>query len=125
VEVYELYVETHFSSAHLLKGYPGECARLHGHNWIVRVFVRCSRLNELGMGLDFKDIKKAAKEALQDIDHRLLNDLPAFAGANPTAENIARHVYREVGRRINGPAVSVCRVEISETPTAGAIYREE
>ncbi len=57
-EVYELYVKTHFSAAHSLKGYPGDCARVHGHNWIIEVFVRCTKLNEIGIGIDFRDIKQ-------------------------------------------------------------------
>ena len=123
--IFEVYVNTHFSAAHSLKGYPGDCARTHGHNWAVEVFVRCKELDEIGIGVDFKDIKKAIKDVLQGLDHFNLNDLPAFEKMNPTSENIARFLYQELGRKLNSNAVEVSRVKVSETPGAGASYWEE
>jgi len=124
-EVFEIYVKTHFSAAHRLCGYPGDCSRIHGHNWIIEVFVQCRKLNEIGIGIDFRDVKEATKGVLSSMDHRDLNDLPAFAVDNPTSENIARHVYRELAKRINGEHVRVSKVKVSETPGAGALYWEE
>jgi len=125
VEIFELYITTHFSSAHLLKGHPGECARLHGHNWLIEVFVRCHELNEIGIGIDFKDIKQEVKEVLQTLDHQNLSELPAFEHINPTCENIAKYLYVELSRRINTSSVQVSKIKISETPTAGASYWQE
>jgi 6-pyruvoyltetrahydropterin/6-carboxytetrahydropterin synthase len=124
-EIHEVYVKTHFSAAHCLKGYPGDCARLHGHNWIIEVYVRCERLNAIGIGIDFRDIKTSVKEVLQGLDHFNLNELPAFQSVNPTSENIARFLYRELGRKLNADGVRVSRVKVCETPGAGAYYWEE
>ena len=123
--VYELYIETHFSAAHALKDYPGDCARLHGHNWIIRVYVRCRELNEIGIGMDFRVIKGHVKEVLEGLDHSHLNELPQFRGGNPTSENIARYLYEELGRRINSERVRVAKIKVSETPNAGVFYWEE
>ena len=123
--VYELYIETHFSAAHTLKGYPGDCARLHGHNWIIRVHVRCDKLDDIGIGLDFRIIKENVKEVLQELDHAHINDLPQFQGMNPTSENIAQYLYRELGRRINTEQVRIAKIHVSETPNAGVYYWEE
>jgi 6-pyruvoyltetrahydropterin/6-carboxytetrahydropterin synthase len=122
---FEIYVKDHFSAAHSLKGYSGDCARVHGHNWMVEVFVRCAELDDLGIGVDFRDVKTALKEVLERIDHHDLNDLPLFADQNPTSENIARFLYKELSRRLNTPAARVSRVKVSETPGAGAFYWEE
>ncbi|NVM20564.1 MAG: 6-carboxytetrahydropterin synthase QueD [Desulfobacterales bacterium] len=123
--VFEVYVKTHFSAAHSLKGYPGDCARTHGHNWAVEVFVRCKELDEIGMGIDFRDIKKAVRSVLQGLDHFNLNDLTPFKKVNPTSENIAMFLYQELSRKLNSRAVKVSRVKVSETPGAGAFYWEE
>lgn len=123
--VYEVYVKTHFSAAHFLCGYPGDCARLHGHNWIVEVYVRCKELNDIGIGIDFRDIKHAVKEVMKGLDHFNLNDLPVFHNINPSSENIAKFLYREISGKINSDVISVSKVKVSETPGAGAFYWEE
>ncbi|MEI6157091.1 MAG: 6-carboxytetrahydropterin synthase, partial [Atribacterota bacterium] len=69
------------------------CANLHGHNWDVEIFVRGSRLNALGMLVDFRDIKAAIREVMKEIDHTDLNQLPAFLRENPTSENLARYLF--------------------------------
>jgi 6-pyruvoyltetrahydropterin/6-carboxytetrahydropterin synthase len=124
-EIHEVYVKTHFSAAHCLEGYPGDCARLHGHNWIIEVYVRCERLNEIGIGVDFREIKDSIREVLQGLDHFNLNELPAFRSVNPTSENIARFLYKELGRILNSDGIRVSKVKVSETPGAGAFYWEE
>ena len=123
--VFEIYVKTHFSAAHRLRGYPGDCARVHGHNWIIEVFVRCGRLNEIGIGIDFREIKQKVRDVVQALDHSNLNELPPFTHENPTSENIARFLYRELSDRLNSDDVTVSRVKVSETPGTGAAYWEE
>jgi 6-pyruvoyltetrahydropterin/6-carboxytetrahydropterin synthase len=123
--VFEVYVQTHFSAAHSLRGYPGDCARTHGHNWVVEIFVKCRELNAIGIGIDFKDIRKAVREVLSGLDHFNLNELPAFREVNPTSENIAKLLYEELGRKLNSEVIKVSRVKASETPGSGASYWEE
>lgn len=123
--VFEVCVETHFSAAHRLCGYPGDCARVHGHNWMVEVHVRCTQLNEIGIGIDFLDIQRALDTVVKKMDHADLNDLPAFREDNPSSENIARYLYRELSGLLNSETVKVARVKVCETPGAGASYWEE
>ncbi|MHB8910133.1 MAG: 6-pyruvoyl trahydropterin synthase family protein [Syntrophales bacterium] len=122
---FEVSVETNFSAAHSLRGYQGDCAHLHGHNWIVRIFVRCRELDDAGIGIDFRVLKGHVKDALQGLDHCNMNETEPFTEVNPSSENIARHLYRELGRRINSEAVRVSKVRVSETPGASASYWEE
>lgn len=123
--VYEVYVKTHFSAAHSLRGYPGDCARTHGHNWIIEAYVKCKELDQIGIGVDFRDIKQAVKEVLAGLDHFNLNELPAFSKVNPTSENIAKFLYMELGKVLNSEVVRVSKVKVMETPGAGAFYWEE
>ena len=123
--IYEVYVKTHFSAAHALRGYLGDCARTHGHNWIIEVYVKCKELDSIGIGVDFRDIKTAVKEVLSGLDHFDLNDLPAFEEVNPTSENIAKYLYYEIGKNLNSDIVRVSKIKVCETPGAGAFYWEE
>ncbi len=123
--VFEIVVQSHFSAAHSLEGYAGDCARTHGHNWIVEVYVRCRELNDIGIGIDFRDIKQDVEEILKELDHTHLNELPPFRAQNPTSENIARYLYRALSAKLNTETVTISRIKVSETPGAGAIYWEE
>lgn len=123
--IFEVYVKSHFSAAHRLVGYPGDCARVHGHNWIIEVFVKCTELDNIGIGVDFRDIKAALKTVLSDLDHSDLNELAEFRDMNPTSENIARFLYRKLSQKLNAPQIKVSKVKVSETPGAGAFYWED
>ena len=77
---YTLKILADFASAHTLRDYPGACARMHGHNWKVEVEVVAEQLDDVGMGLDFKVIKQAARGIAARLDHRYLNDLEPSPG---------------------------------------------
>ncbi|MDQ7005320.1 MAG: 6-carboxytetrahydropterin synthase QueD [Ghiorsea sp.] len=119
---YELMIETHFSAAHQLRGYAGDCARLHGHNWHVRLYVECVELDDIGMGIDYKVMKTELKAALNPWDHYHLNDVPPFDVINPTSENVAAELYKEMAGRLDNDRLHVSRIEISETCTAKVTY---
>lgn len=120
--MFELSIKTHFSAAHRLVGYAGPCANPHGHNWEVEVFVRGPRLNPLGMLIDFKDIKKAVRTAMDEVDHCDLNQLPAFVRENPTSENLARFLHERLSNLLNGADLQVHKVTVCETPGTTASY---
>ncbi|MBA4417661.1 MAG: 6-carboxytetrahydropterin synthase QueD [Syntrophus sp. (in: bacteria)] len=122
--MYEISIETHFSAAHHLRNYIGKCKAPHGHNWIVEVNVECTSLNDIGIGIDFNDVKSATKELLEALDHKDLNELPPFTTENPTSENVARYIYRALSQELNRHAIKVSRVKVCETPGSGASYWE-
>jgi 6-pyruvoyltetrahydropterin/6-carboxytetrahydropterin synthase len=119
---YELKIRTDFAAAHQLRGYPGDCARLHGHNWDVELYVECSELDELGLGIDYKIMKRELKAALAGWDHYNLNDVPPFDAINPSSENVARVLYDEMSRRLDDGRLRVSRIVIGETCTASVTY---
>lgn len=123
--VFTLKIRTEIAASHVIEGHSGKCARLHGHNWKIDVEVQTSQLDELGMGMDFTDLKAETKAVTEPLDHRHLNDLPGFEGINPTAEHVAAYVYREVAARINSQIVQVARVTIWETDRASVSYTEK
>jgi 6-pyruvoyltetrahydropterin/6-carboxytetrahydropterin synthase len=117
--------ELPFCYGHRLFGYPGKCGRLHGHNGVARITLRSERLDGQGMVADFDTIERSMRAFLDEsIDHRLLLQredplVPALRAAgedfvavdfNPTAENIARHIF-EQAQRAGFPVVEVQLVE--------------
>lgn len=122
---YTMKIVTDFAAAHLLRGYQGDCSRLHGHNWKVEAEVTTRVLDEIGMGVDFKEIKRVTKSVIDSMDHRNLNDLPPFDKINPTAENIAAHIFKELAKQLNDDQVSISAVTIWETERACVTYTEE
>ncbi len=122
---YRMKIVTDFAAAHLLRDYPGICSRLHGHNWKVEVEVTATRLNEIGMGMDFRDIKAATNELIGALDHRNLNDIPPFDTINPTAENISAYIYKGLSKEINTECITVSSVTLWETDRACVMYTEE
>lgn len=122
---YTMKIITDFAAAHLLRGYPGECSRLHGHNWKVEAEVTTRVLDDIGMGVDFKEIKRVTREVIGSMDHQNLNDLPPFDTINPTAENLAAHIFKALATQLNDEHVQVNAVTIWETERACVTYAEE
>ena len=117
-------IERHFSSAHLLRGYAGKCENLHGHNYKIEIFARGRELDSRGLLVDFGELKAAADEIVNYLDHRNLNELPPFdAELNPTAENLARYILEQVARRVGDERARVYKVRCHETPTCVATYQ--
>ena len=122
--MFVLKIVTDFASAHSLRDYPGDCSRLHGHNWQVEVMVSSQVLDESGIAIDFREIKKQTKVVVKRLDHQYLNEIKPFDVLNPTAENIAKYLFDEIGILINDKNVKVKEVLIWETPRSAVTYSE-
>ncbi len=132
--MFELKVKTRFAGAHQLTMVGKKCENLHGHNWRVEVCVKGESLNQAGVLADFGDIKKAVRQVVDgELDHKFLNELPAFASCQPTSERIAAHIAQRVqdmldqyhaGTSLEGK-INVSRVMAWESDDACAIYYPE
>jgi 6-pyruvoyltetrahydropterin/6-carboxytetrahydropterin synthase len=105
--VYKVKVCVDFSAAHHIRGYDGDCARPHGHNYKVEVEALCPELNDIGIAIDFKVLKARTKELVARFDHQDLNLIPPFNELNPTAETLARYFYDEVSKGVRLLSVTV------------------
>jgi len=123
--MYELMVEDNFSAAHQLRGYKGECEKLHGHNWRVQVYVVADRLNDIDIAIDFHELKAYLKDILSHLDHRFLNEIFPFTEINPSSENIARWIYDNMKKKVHHEGVRVAAVTVWESETASATYYED
>lgn len=122
--MYELMIETSFSAAHQLRGYKGKCEDLHGHNWRVQVIVASDKLNDIGIVIDFHELKSITKEAIATLDHSFLNDIFPFTEINPSSENMAKWIYDTIRKKIQGENYTVSSVTVWENDTASATYYE-
>jgi 6-pyruvoyltetrahydropterin/6-carboxytetrahydropterin synthase len=122
--MFEVSVRGEFSAAHRLREYEGRCEQLHGHNWRVEVVVAAEELDHRGIAIDFKVLKGLLARALDRLDHGYLNELPPFDRMNPTCEQIARYLYRQIEAALPSSAVRMERVRVWESARASCCYRE-
>ena len=121
--MFTIFKDFTFAAAHSIRGHTRGCQNLHGHNYRVRVHVAAAELDELGMVIDFADLKAMVQEVLGPFDHQVINEVPPFDRVNTTAELLARHVLEEVDRRLAaGGRVRAVRVEVWENDTSCAIF---
>jgi 6-pyruvoyltetrahydropterin/6-carboxytetrahydropterin synthase len=123
--MYHLTIKTHFAAAHRLVNYQGDCENLHGHNWHVEVTVSARELDSAGLGIDFKILKRHTKELLGELDHKYLNDLPAFSQASPSSEQIARFLFERLSSKLNDVNVQLEQVTVWESEYACASYTRD
>ena len=121
--MYEVTIIKSFSAAHLLSEIGGKCEELHGHNFKVEVTVGATELNSEGILIDFRLLKIWLKEILDQMDHQHLNDLPFFKEKNPSSENIACFLYREMQDKVAESGVKMLRVKVWESESAAVTYR--
>jgi len=122
--MYEVDIRREFSAAHRLKGYKGNCASLHGHNWTVTVTVKSEKLDKIGIAVDFRKLKTELDAVLVKLDHSNLNDLNIITSPNPTSECIAKFIYDRLSAKLNDNRVKVSRVRVAESKDTGATYYE-
>jgi len=122
--MFEVTIIKSFSAAHLLAEIGGKCEELHGHNFKVEVTVGAPELNSEGILIDFRLVKKWLKNILDRMDHQHLNDLPFFAGRNPSSENLAYYIYQEMQVRVKEAGVKILRVKVWESGNAAVTYKE-
>ena len=116
-------IERNFSSAHQLRGYRGKCENLHGHNYKIEIYARGRELNNIGLLVDFVELKEAADDLVTYLDHKNLNELEPFVEEqNPSAENVARFILERLASRIDDDRVRIYKVRCFETPTSVATY---
>ena len=122
---FRLAVRAEFSAAHRLRNYKGKCEALHGHNFGVEILVEGETLDpETGMLVDFGDLKADLGRVLSLLDHADLNAVEPFIRANPSSENLARFIFRELAPCIQERGARLAQVTVSEKDAQCATYLE-
>lgn len=118
MEIFKIFT---IEAAHHLPNLPSQhkCRRLHGHSFRIEVRVRGEVDPESGWVQDFAELSQAFDPLYRRLDHHYLNEVPGLE--NPTSENLARWVWRELK-----PALPrLAEVVVHETCTAGCRYQGE
>ena len=123
--MFKIKVRSHFSAAHNLRHYRGKCEQLHGHNWKVEVSVEAGKLDKQGLVFDFQQLKSITRAALKKLDHRFLNEIPYFKKKNPTSEQLAEYIYKDIAGRIKNKPFKLKAVSVWETETSCATYSRD
>jgi 6-pyruvoyltetrahydropterin/6-carboxytetrahydropterin synthase len=111
-----LTAEIAFSAAHRMEKYPGNCQRLHGHNYKLFVSVEGEPDPESEMVIDFVRMKEIVQERVLDlVDHRYLNDVISY----PTSENITLWIWKQLDGHLPG----LSELRLYEQPDSCITYR--
>lgn len=134
----ELSKEYRFEASHRLPKHKGQCARLHGHSWVFRVFVRGPIERASGFVMDYGDISEIVKPIIEKLDHRHLGSWEGFISSmhpwedwavpglpinfNPTSENLLCWIAMQLSHT----DLPWSKLELDETCTSRCtLTREE
>lgn len=114
----QIFKQFTFDSAHYLPNVPEghKCKEIHGHTYRVVFYFEGELDTHLGWVMDFGDLKLVLEPVIKQIDHKLMNSIAGLE--NPTCERIAIWLWEQVKPSLP----SLCKVELHETPSSGAVY---
>ena len=121
MDIFRMQVKTHFDAAHYLKSYVGKCSNMHGHRWDIEVCLQAHELDVRNMLVDFVVVKAELKRLLDEkLDHYLLNE--SLGESNPTAEFLARWLFKQMEKAAVGWGVRLVRTCVWESPDCCVEY---
>ena len=77
--MFQVSVEETCSAGHALRGYKGKCENPHGHNYRVQVTLEGPQLDNIGLLVDFTQLKHVVRDIIKRLDHQFINDLEPFS----------------------------------------------
>jgi 6-pyruvoyltetrahydropterin/6-carboxytetrahydropterin synthase len=120
---YRVTVSARFEAAHNLIDYQGGPEPLHGHSYLVEAVLESEKLQRHDVAVDFVPAKKMLEAIAKELDYTYLNEHPAFAGRNTSAENLARHFAERLETSGALGWARVTEVTVWEGPQNRASYR--
>jgi len=120
--MFEVIVKREFEASHALRDYRGSDEAVHSHRWLLEVRVSSPATDGSGCAIDFAEVDEALSRLLKPLAGVTLNDSPAFEGASPSAENVARHLHSGLSSALNGGKRRVTRVSVWEDDMHAASY---
>lgn len=121
--MYRVTVTARFEAAHNLIDYAGGPEPLHGHSYRVEAALESEKLQQHDLAVDFVTARRALEEIAKELDYTYINEHPAFAGRNTSAENLARHFAERLETSGALGRARVAEVTVWEGPENRATYR--
>ena len=124
--MYTVAVKRDFVAQHLLVGGDwGAENQKHSHHYKVELQLEGVTLDEHGYLVDIVNIEANLDALVADYRDKTLNDLPEFAGRNPSIEHFARNLCDRLAERIHAANISALTVKLWENEIAWAAFRKE
>ncbi len=124
--MYFLALRRDFVAQHYLEGGDWGPENLrHSHHYQVEVELSGKKLDDHGYLVDIEDLAAHLEALTAYFRDRTLNELPEFAGLNPSIEHFARIFVHMLKARLRAPHLTALRVTVWETGIAWAAYQEE
>ena len=124
--MYTMGVKRDFVAQHFLVGGDWGAENLrHSHHYQVEVQLEGKELDAHGYLVDIVEVEKYLQAQVDYFRDRMLNELPEFAGRNPSIEHLARIICQSMAEKIGAANLSAVRVKVWENDIAWAAYREE
>ena len=124
--MYAMSVRTDFIAQHFLIGGDwGPENERNSHHYVLELQLEGAELDEHGYLVDIVQVEQELGEVRRAYGDHLLNDLPEFAGLNPSIEHFARIVCQRLSQRLRAPNLTGIGVRLWENECASASYAEE
>lgn len=121
--MYTVAVKRDFVGQHFLIGGDwGAENDWHSHHYQVEVQLTGERLDQHGYLVDIVDIEANLEALVAYYRDKTLNELPEFAGLNPSIEHFSRIFCQALAERIQAPNLSAMQIKIWENDIAWASY---
>ena len=123
--MFTLGIERRFIARHRMVGGDwGPENELHSHPYRLEVAVEGETLDRHGFLVDLVDLDRRLDGLIDQYRERILNELPAFAGLNPSLENFARILCTSLVAETKAAGFGAVTVRLWESDSAWAAFRE-
>ena len=124
--MYSVSVRRDFIARHFLIGGDwGSENEPHAHHYIMEVKIKHDQLDQHGYLLDIVDIESGI-DTIEDLYRdKLLNELPEFAGLNPSLEHFARIIWEKLVEIVKLPGKGILTIKLWENESCYASYKQE
>lgn len=123
---YTLAVKRDFVAQHFLIGGDWGAENFkHSHHYVLELQLEGHQLDQHGYLVDIVDVEKHLNALVAHYRDKVLNDLPEFAGLNPSIEHFTRIVAETLAAQIKAATLTALTVKIWENEIAWASYRKE
>jgi 6-pyruvoyltetrahydropterin/6-carboxytetrahydropterin synthase len=119
--MFKISVETCFRASHQLDLPNGSKEATHSHNWLVTASVSSNKLNAMGVVMDFHRLKETVDKIVAEFDNISLNKTDHFRRNNPSAENVAKYIYKKLKPKLP-KELTLRTIKVVEEPGCSAEY---
>ena len=121
--MYSVIVESNFKASHQLRFADGSVEPLHLHNWLVTAELSSENLNNIGLVIDFNELKTHLQDITAEFVDKNLDQTPYFSKTNPSAENVARYIYEKLEQKLEKPVHLDSVTVVEQAGCAGKFRR--